>query len=364
MESETETENYKNTSMPPSARLEENKKKEPFSSAAAGSLSAVITGTSSPECAILAGSQSSVSQAGLNTHREAQAGAARRREGQPLRGSPLGTQALGLFWGMAPRTARVALSSETHGIVPAGPRAALPLSHLTPFSLKTSPLPHCHPGPAFFPRHDLKGTEGQPRGAGLLAPCPCVQCPSLLSSSRPRPRAGLPHLLAPGPPAIIPPLLQRTSCLWVHPHQPGRHVLSLLSPSNRTRGTSRFLLQGSLQRPLRVSESSLGVASMVPLPARSPLLCQQAVSPALQGNSPGARGTRVTKPLPFLALPHATPRPQHVSPWAPGPALPAVIPQSLAPLLNLGMQDAPQPYPCTPSLSTGTRLVTLLCSCL
>ena len=97
MESETETENYKNTSMPPSARLEENKKKEPFSSAAAGSLSAVITGTSSPECAVLTGSQSSVSQADLNTHREAQAGAARRREGQPLRGSPLGTQALGLF---------------------------------------------------------------------------------------------------------------------------------------------------------------------------------------------------------------------------------------------------------------------------
>ena len=97
MESETETENYKNISMPPSARLEENKKKEPFSSAATGSLSAVITGTSSPECAVLAGSQSSVSQAGLNTHREARAGAARRREGQPLRGSPLGTQALGLF---------------------------------------------------------------------------------------------------------------------------------------------------------------------------------------------------------------------------------------------------------------------------
>ena len=103
---------------------------------------------------------------------------------------------------------------------------------------------------------------------------------------------------------------------------------------------------------------------MVPLPARSPLLCQQAVSPTLQGNSLGARGTRVTKPLPFLALPHATPCPQHVSPWAPRLALPAVIPQSLVPLLNLGMQDAPQPYPCTPSLSTGTRLVTLLCSCL
>ena len=208
MESETETENYKNTSMPPSARLEQNKKKEPFSSAAAGSLSAVITGTSSPECAVLPGSQTSISQAGLNTHREVQAGAASRREGQPLRGSPLGTQALGLFWGMAPRTARVALSSETHGIVPAGPCAALPLSHLTPFSLKTSPLPHCHPGPAFFPRKDLKGTEGQPRGAGLLAPYPWGQCPRLLSSSGPHPRAGLPHSLAPGPPAIIPPLLQ------------------------------------------------------------------------------------------------------------------------------------------------------------
>ena len=65
-------------------------------------------------------------------------------------------------------------------------------------------------------------------------------------------------------------------------------------------------------------------------------------------------------------LPHPCPPqqhpPQHVSPWAPGPALPGVIPQSLAPLLNLGMQGAPQLYPCTPSLSTGTRLVSLLCS--
>ena len=208
MESETETENYKNTSMPPSARLEENKKKEPFSSAATGSLSAVTSGTSSPESAILAGFQPSISQAGLNTHRQERAGSARRQEGQPPCGSPLGAQALWLFWGMAPRTTRVALSSETHGILPAGPRAALPLSHLTPFSRKTSPLPHCHPGPAFFPRKDLKGTEGQPRGAGLLAPYPWGQCPRLLSSSGPHPRAGLPHSLAPGPPAIIPPLLQ------------------------------------------------------------------------------------------------------------------------------------------------------------
>ena len=35
---------------------------------------------------------------------------------------------------------------------------------------------------------------------------------------------------------------------------------------------------------------------------------------------------------------------------------------SLAPLLNLGMQGSPQLYPCTPSLSTGTHLVTLPCS--
>ena len=62
MESETETENYKNTSMPPSARLEENKKKESFSSAAAGSPSVVITGPSSLGSAVLAGPQPSVSR--------------------------------------------------------------------------------------------------------------------------------------------------------------------------------------------------------------------------------------------------------------------------------------------------------------
>ena len=157
MESETETENYKNTSMPPSARLEENKKKEPFSSAAAGSLSAVITGTSSPECAVLAGSQSSVSQAGLNTHREAQAGAARRREGQPLRGSPLGTQALGLFWGMAPRTARVALSSETHGILPAGAPCRPPA--LTPHTLLSENVPPA----TLSPRSCLLSQKGPQR---------------------------------------------------------------------------------------------------------------------------------------------------------------------------------------------------------
>ena len=135
----------------------------------AGSPSAVITGTSSLGSAILAGSQPSVSQAGLNTHRK-------ERVGQPGDGRARPPQLS--FRGMAPHTARVALSSETHGRVPAGPRATLPLSHLTPFSLKTSPLPHCHPAPAFFPRHDLKGTEGQPRGAGLPAPCPRWPVPS------------------------------------------------------------------------------------------------------------------------------------------------------------------------------------------
>ena len=201
---------------------------------------------------------------------------------------------------MAPHTARVALSSETHGRVPAGPRATLPLSHLTPFSLKTSPLPHCHPAPAFFPRHDLKGTEGQPRGAGLPAPCPPWPVPLPLSLSQPRPRAGPPASLASEPPAIIPAPLQRTSCLWVHPHQPSQHVLSLLSPSSCTMGTNRFLLQGSLQCPLRVSESSLGAASTVPLPTRSPALCKQEVCPAPQGGSLGAQGTLVTKPPPLL----------------------------------------------------------------
>ena len=68
-------------------------------------------------------------------------------------------------------------------------------------------------------------------------------------------------------------------------------------------------------------------------------------------------------PSPLPSLPSTMP-PQHVSPWAPGPALPGVILHSLVPLLSFGMQGAPQLYPCTPSLSTGTRLVTLPCSCL
>ena len=179
MESETETENYKNTSMPPSARLEENKKKEPFSSAATRSLSAVISGTVHRR--VCHPRRLPVLRfPGWSEH--PQTGASRgsqETEGPaPLRGSPLGAQALGLFWGMAPHTTRAVLSSETRRRVPAGPRTTLRLSHLTPFSLQMSPLPHCHPGSAFCPRHDLKGTEGPPRCAGLLAPCPLWPVPS------------------------------------------------------------------------------------------------------------------------------------------------------------------------------------------
>lgn len=67
-------------------------------------------------------------------------------------------------------------------------------------------------------------------------------------------------------------------------------------------------------------------------------------------------------PLPSLLSPMP---PQHVSPWAPGPALPAVTPQSLAPLVNLGMRGTPQLYrerhlsPPPPAWAP-----TLLCSCL
>ena len=177
-------ENYKNTSMPPSARLEENKKKEPFSSAAAGSLSAAITGTSSPECAVLAGSQSSVSQAGLNTHRQDRAGAAGGWEGQPHCGSPLRAQALGLFWGTAPRTSRAALSSEAHRAVPTVPRAGLPFSHLTPFSLQISPLPQSQPRSCLlFPDMTSKQPKGSLEVLACWLPVPYGQYPRLLSSS-------------------------------------------------------------------------------------------------------------------------------------------------------------------------------------
>ena len=64
---------------------------------------------------------------------------------------------------------------------------------------------------------------------------------------------------------------------------------------------------------------------------------------------------------PMLPSPHPTPR---VSPSAPGPTLPGALPQCLAPLLKLRTWGTPRLYLCTPSLSMGTCLVTLSCSCL
>ena len=131
------------------------------------------------ECAVLAGSQSSVSQAGLNTHRQERVGAARRQKGQPPSVALLsGHRPLGCSGGW-PLTPQGQYCHQRHAeeclqgpVLPSG-------SHTSHPSLcKCPPLPHCHPGPAFFPRHDLKGTEGQPRGAGLLAPCPLWPVPS------------------------------------------------------------------------------------------------------------------------------------------------------------------------------------------
>ena len=211
-----------------------------------------------------------------------------------------------------------------------------------------------------FPDMTSKELRGSLEVLACWLPVPCGQCPRLLPSSRPHPRAGLPASLAPGPPAIIPAPLQRTSCVWVNPHQPGQHVLSVLLPSNSTRGTSRFLLQGSLQHPLWVSESSLGVASTVPSRLVSSSL------PAGGGCVPTCR-----------AAPRGFEEPLLLSPL---PSLPSPMPAPAC--LSLGSRPCPpwgyssvpcapsQPWnggcptalPCSPSLSTGTRLVTLPCS--
>ena len=244
MESETETENYKNTSMPPSARLEENKKKEPFSSAAAGSLSAVITGTSSPESAVLTGSQPSVSQAGLNTHRQEQTRSARTQEGQPHPQTPrLSSQGTGPRAVLGDGPSHCKGGSVIRDTQESARRAPCRPPTLTPHILLSANLPPATLSPQVLPSFpDM--TSKQPRGSLQVLACrlpvPHGQCPRLLSSSRPRPRAGPPTSLALGPPAIISAPLQRSSCLWVHPHQPGQHVLSLPSPSSRTRGNQQI----------------------------------------------------------------------------------------------------------------------------
>lgn len=203
-------------------------------------------------------------QAGLNTHREERAGAARGLEGQPRPPALLsGHRHSGCSGGqpLAPQ-GRLCHQRRT-GELLLGPVPPSRSHTSHPSLCKSPPCPTLNPGPAFFPRQDLKATEGQPRGAGCRLPGPRGQSPRPLSSSRPLPRPGPPPSLAAGPPAIIPAPLQRTSCLWVHPHQPGQHIRSLLSPSNGTTGTSRLLLQGTLKCPLGVSEGCLGEASAV-----------------------------------------------------------------------------------------------------
>ena len=165
----------------------------------------------------------------------------------------------------------------------------------------------------------------------MLPPCPHGQSPRPLSSSRPLPRAWPPPSRAAGPPAIIPSPLQRTGCRWVQPHQPGRHILSLLSPSNGTTGTKRLLLQGTLQRPLGVSEGCLGAASAVPLPPALQLSASRRCAPPCR---PAPRGWRF--PCHQAHSPPCPPRrPPTCLSLPPGPALPGVIPQALCPFSKI-----------------------------
>ena len=175
-------------------------------------------------------------------------------------------------------------------------------------------------------------TSKQPRGSlRCWRPAPWPPWPEPLPPPRlphDPPRAGPPPSLAAGPPAIIPAPLQRTSCLWVQPHQPGQHILSLLSPSDGTTGTSGLLLQGSLQRPLGVSEGCLGAASAVPLPPALQLSASRRCAPPCRAAPRGLEEPMSPSPLPALptpppsnmSLPGSRPRP----PWgySSGPCAP------------------------------------------
>ena len=120
-------------------------------------------------------------QAGLNTHREERAGAARGLEGQPRPPALLsGHRHSGCSGGqpLAPQ-GRLCHQRRT-GELLLGPVPPSRSHTSHPSLCKSPPCPTLNPGPAFFPRQDLKGTEGQPRGAGLLAPCPLWPVPSPL----------------------------------------------------------------------------------------------------------------------------------------------------------------------------------------
>ena len=157
MESETETINYKNTSLPPSARLEENRKKEPFSSAAAGSPSVVITGPCSLESAILR-------FPGWSEH--PQTGSSRGSRGM---GGPaplwLPSQGTGPRAVLGDGPSHLKGGSVVRGTQGSAHSAPCWPPILTPHTLLSANLPPATISTqvlSSFPRHDLKATEGQP----------------------------------------------------------------------------------------------------------------------------------------------------------------------------------------------------------
>lgn len=198
-------------------------------------------------------------------------------------------------------------------------------------------------------------TSKQPRGSHEVLPCrfplPCGQCPHPLSLSRSLPRAGLPlgfglrdtrHHSCSAP---------ANQLLWVHSHPSLVSMsLSLLSPSNCTRGTQQIPPQGSLWRLLWVSESSLGAACSAPPPHPVPSPLQAGGVPSLlEGSSLGAQRSHVTEAPPLsLPLPWD---PQYVSTRLPFATPWGYCSVPLVPLLNFGMWGAPRLYPCTPSVS-------------
>lgn len=139
-ESETKTQNYKHTSVPPAGRLKESKKEKILQLPSHWvRLSGRHLYQFPEECR--PHRFPGLRVPGWSEHAQRGATTGSQGTGGPVpHGSPLG-----LFWGIAPRTARAALPSETHRRVPAGARAALPLSDLTSFSLQISPLSDSQP---------------------------------------------------------------------------------------------------------------------------------------------------------------------------------------------------------------------------
>ena len=209
MESETETENYKNTSMPPSARLEQNKKKEPFSSAAAGSL---ISGHHWYQFTRVCRPPrlSDLHFPGWSEHPQRGASRGSQQTGGPappwLSSRDTGPWAV-LGDGSSHRKGGSVIR-DTWDTASGGP---VPPSRSHTSHPSLGKRPPCHTVTQVlpsFPERTSKELRGSLEVLACWLPVPCGQCPRLLSSSQPHPRPGLPPSLAPGPPAIIPPLLQ------------------------------------------------------------------------------------------------------------------------------------------------------------